>query len=87
MKGIDNRVKCALFYVSLRKIIEPLGAADGQVVALDDIKIKGDEFWDYNEQIDLEAFSTKDFFSTLSKQSTEVTSALARQKDQVRQLP
>ena len=58
-------------------------ATEGQVVAVDDIHIKGDEFWDYSQQIDLEAFSTKDFFTTMSKQSSEVTSALARQKDQV----
>ena len=60
------------------------GTSDGQIVAVDDIKIKGDEFWDYDQQVDLEAFSTKDFYSTLSKQSSDVTSALAKQKDQVR---
>jgi len=46
--------------------------------------VKGDEFWDYDQQIDLEAFSTKDFYSTLAKQTSDVTAALARQKDQVR---
>ena len=62
------------------------GTSDGQVVSLDDVKVKGDEFWDYDQQVDLEAFSTKDFFSTLSKQSSDVTSALAKQKDQVSDL-
>ena len=45
--------------------------------------MKGDEFWDYDQQVDLEAFSTKDFYSTLAKQTSDVTAALARQKDQV----
>ena len=63
------------------------GTSAGQVLSVDDVKIKGDEFWDYDQQVDLEAFSTKDFFSTLSKQSSDVTSALARQKDQVRPGP
>ena len=46
-------------------------------------EIKGDEFWDYDQQVDLEAFSTKDFYTTLAKQTSDVTAALARQKDQV----
>ena len=45
--------------------------------------MKGDEFWDYDQQVDLEAFSTKEFFGSLSKQTGDVTAALARQKDQV----
>lgn len=57
------------------------------VVAVDNnnnlLDAKGDEFWDYNQQIDMEAFSTKDFYTTLAKQTSDVTAALARQKDQV----
>ena len=60
------------------------GTSTGEAVAVDDVQIKGDEFWDYNQQVDLEAFSTKEFYSSLSKQSSDVTSALARQKDQVK---
>ena len=45
--------------------------------------VKNDEFWDYDQQIDLEAFSAKDFYTTLSNQTSEITAALARQKDQV----
>lgn len=47
-------------------------------------EVKGDEFWDYDQQVDMEAFSTKDFYSTLAKQTSDVTAALARQKDQVK---
>ena len=47
-------------------------------------EVKGDEFWDYDQQVDLESFSTKDFYTTLAKQTSDITAALARQKDQVR---
>ena len=50
---------------------------------VDNIEVKGDEFWDYDQQIDMESFSTRDFYGTLAKQTSEVTAALARQKDQV----
>ena len=46
-------------------------------------EVKGDEFWDYDQQVDLESFSTKDFYTTLAKQTSDITAALARQKDQV----
>ena len=36
--------------------------------------MKSDEFWDYERQLDLEAFSSNEFFSILSKQSRDVTS-------------
>ena len=50
---------------------------------VDNNEVKGDEFWDYDQQIDLEAFSTREFYGTLAKQTSEITAALARQKDQV----
>ncbi|CAB4034339.1 Hypothetical predicted protein, partial [Paramuricea clavata] len=46
-------------------------------------EMKSDEFWDYEKQVDLEAFSCNEFYSILSKQSRDVTSSIARQKDQV----
>ena len=46
-------------------------------------EVKSDEFWDYEQQVDLEAFSCNEFYSILSKQSRDVTSSIARQKDQV----
>ena len=45
--------------------------------------MKSGEFWAYERQLDLEAFSSNEFFSILSKQSRDVTSSIARQKDQV----
>jgi hypothetical protein len=45
--------------------------------------MRSDEFWDYEKQVDLEAFSCNEFYSILSKQSRDVTSSIARQKDQV----
>lgn len=89
--GIDGCQHFLLVYSPLMHHFPDLlcsvpGTSAGQVVAVDDVKIRGDEFWDYDQQVDLEAFSTKDFYSTLSKQSSEVTSALARQKDQVSEI-
>lgn len=48
-------------------------------------EMNSDEFWDYEKQVDLEAFSCNEFYSILSKQSRDVTSSIARQKDQVKQ--
>ena len=45
--------------------------------------MKGDEFWDYDQQVDMEGFTSTDFFSILGKQSRDVTAAISRQKDQV----
>ena len=45
--------------------------------------MNSDEFWDYEKQVDLEDFSCNEFYSILSKQSRDVTSSIARQKDQV----
>ncbi len=78
----------SLFQLSLKKFHAFIlcfmsGISEAQPIGIDDIQIKGDEFWDYNKQVDLEAFSSKEFYSTLTKQSSDVTSALARQKDQV----
>ena len=46
--------------------------------------MKGDEFWDYDKQVDLEAFSSKTLYVILSKQSKATTQELAKQKDEVR---
>ena len=49
-----------------------------------DETVKGDEFWDYDQQVDLEGFTSGRLYGILAKQSREVTAAIARQKDQVR---
>ena len=48
-----------------------------------DENVKGDEFWDYDQQVDLEGFTSGRLYGILAKQSREVTAAIARQKDQV----
>ena len=48
------------------------------------VEVKGDEFWDYDKQVDLEAFSSKTLYDILSKQSKATTQELAKQKDEVR---
>ena len=49
-----------------------------------DENVKGDEYWDYDQQVDLEGFTSGRLYGILAKQSREVTAAIARQKDQVR---
>ena len=45
--------------------------------------IKNDDFWDYDDQIDLEAFSTKQLYSKLADQSHHVVTTIGGQKEQV----
>ena len=42
-----------------------------------------DDFWDYDHQVDLEAFSSKQLFSELSCQSRRVISTIGSQNEQV----
>ena len=42
-----------------------------------------DDFWDYDHQVDLEAFSSKQLFSELSDQSHRVISTIGFQNEQV----
>lgn len=48
--------------------------------------MKGDEFWDYDQQVDLEGFTSGRLYGILAKQSRDITGAIARQKDQAKQL-
>lgn len=50
------------------------------------IATKEDEFWDYEKQVDLEAFSAERLYDTLSSQSHRVTQNLARQKEEAKAL-
>ncbi|CAL8351040.1 unnamed protein product [Lota lota] len=45
-----------------------------------------DEFWDYEKQVDLEAFSTNTFYNLLLKQSLSVTSRLGQLTTEVKEL-
>ncbi|XP_034025206.1 uncharacterized protein si:dkey-103g5.4 [Thalassophryne amazonica] len=45
-----------------------------------------EEFWDYEHQVDLEAFSTNIFYSLLLKQSLSVTSRLGQLTSEVKEL-
>lgn len=42
-----------------------------------------DNFWDYDRQVDLEAFSSKQLFNELSDQSKHVISTIDSQNEQV----
>ena len=56
---------------------------DYRLFIIVDEEVKGDEFWDYDQQVDLEGFTSGLLYGILAKQSREVTAAIARQKDQV----
>ncbi|XP_062377906.1 uncharacterized protein si:dkey-103g5.4 [Sardina pilchardus] len=45
-----------------------------------------DEFWDYEEQVDLEAFSTSTFYDILLRHSVSVTARLAQLRGEVKEL-
>ncbi|MBN3319584.1 LAYN protein, partial [Atractosteus spatula] len=45
-----------------------------------------DEFWDYERQIDLEAFDTDVFYDILMKHTVSVTTRLGQLKDEVKEL-
>lgn len=47
------------------------------------IEVKSDEFWDYDRQVDLEAFNSGTLYDTLSKQSRGVTQTISKHKDEV----
>ena len=46
-------------------------------------EIRSDEFWDYEHQVDLEAFDSKRLYEILSAQSKKTTQDLAKQKEEV----
>ena len=50
------------------------------------VEVKGDEFWDYEKQVDLESFSSKTLYDILSKQSKATTQELSKQKDEIKHL-
>ena len=46
-------------------------------------EMKGDEFWDYDQQIDLESFDSQKLYKILSDQARKATKELGRQKEEV----
>ncbi len=48
--------------------------------------MKNDDFWDYDRQVDLEAFNAPTVYDILSKQSRQVTRDLGKQKEEVKSL-
>ncbi|KAJ8368257.1 hypothetical protein SKAU_G00082850 [Synaphobranchus kaupii] len=48
--------------------------------------ITPDEFWDYEQQVDLEAFSTNTFYDILLKHSVSVTTRLSQLRGEVKEL-
>nr|XP_014345397.1 PREDICTED: uncharacterized protein LOC102352720 [Latimeria chalumnae] len=46
--------------------------------------LRHDEFWDYDQQIDLESFSINNFYDILLKQTHSVVARLSQQKDEVK---
>ncbi|CAH1789583.1 unnamed protein product [Owenia fusiformis] len=50
------------------------------------VEVKGDEFWDYDAQVDLEAFNAATMYDTLAKQSRDITQNLGKQKDEAKSM-
>ena len=46
--------------------------------------LKDDEYWDYDKQADLEAFSAPQVYKELGGQTQKLSKEIARQKEQVR---
>ena len=42
-----------------------------------------DDFWDYDQQVDLESFSAPTVYDILSRQARDVTKDLGKQKEEV----
>lgn len=47
------------------------------------VEVKGDEFWDYDQQVDLEAFDSQKMYDILSRQARDATKELGKQKEEV----
>lgn len=63
-------------------------ASPGGVSASSDAAFReaSDEFWDYERQVDLEAFDVNRFFGVLDQHSSTVKAALAAHKEQIEDL-
>ncbi|PIK35706.1 hypothetical protein BSL78_27462 [Apostichopus japonicus] len=59
---------------------------DVQIQGAADVKVREDEFWDYDKQVDLEAFSSSSLYGELSQQSRTVTGELGKQKEEAKSL-
>ncbi|KAL7831745.1 hypothetical protein AOLI_G00292930 [Acnodon oligacanthus] len=50
------------------------------------VALMSDEFWDYEEQVDLEAFSSSTFYDILLRHSVSITARLGQLRGEVKQL-
>lgn len=53
------------------------------LVLLVAMAVTSDEFWDYEEQVNLEAFSSSTFYDILLKHSVSVTTQLGQLREEV----
>ena len=63
-------IHCVLFMKKIR-------------VFLASIEAEHDDFWDYDQQVDLESFSAPTVYDILSRQARDVTKDLGKQKEEV----
>lgn len=50
------------------------------------VRVKEDEFWDYDRQVDLEGVTANTLYDKLSSQSHSVTQKVERQKEEAKSL-
>lgn len=79
-KKNNDAIDYKIFTVNLnfRNMLSYSSVSAGAIV------VKGDEYWDYDKQVDLESFNSKTLYDILMKQSKETTQELAKQKDEVK---
>ncbi|XP_017347105.1 uncharacterized protein si:dkey-103g5.4 isoform X2 [Ictalurus punctatus] len=72
--------------IALKKMHRNLTVGMNEDPVLRAMAVTSDEFWDYENQVNLEAFSSSTFYDILLKHSVSVTTRLGQFKEEVKQL-
>ncbi|KAG7471356.1 hypothetical protein MATL_G00123760 [Megalops atlanticus] len=72
--------------LAVKKLHRSLQAAPTEGTAQPAVGLTPDEFWDYEQQVDLEAFDSSMFYGILLKHSVSITARLGQLKAEVKEL-
>ncbi|XP_053503279.1 uncharacterized protein si:dkey-103g5.4 [Ictalurus furcatus] len=72
--------------IALKKMHRNLEVGMNEDPVLRAMAVTSDEFWDYEKQVNLEAFSSSTFYDILLKHNVSVTTRLGQFKEEVKQL-
>ena len=53
------------------------------IILVAGVDISGNEYWDYDKQVELESFSAPTVYDILRQQAKDVTRGLGKQKEEV----